>query len=98
MAFKLEAGSGPACLTCTLGSLEQCLWNWACVVFVDPVCSAPACYIPCLKDLGVTPAKRRKEVVKWLWLENPDRRAISEIGKSVSFINFFARSIRRSAI
>jgi hypothetical protein len=58
----------------------------------------PELYIPFLNDLGVTFAKRRKEVVKWLWLENPDRMAISEIGKSVSCINFFARSIRRSAI
>jgi hypothetical protein len=45
----------------------------------------PNLYIPFLNDFGVTFAKRRKEVVTGLWLANPDRRAISEIGKSGLF-------------
>jgi hypothetical protein len=48
--------------------------------------------------LGVAPASLRNAVVKWLWLENPERRAISEIGNSVSSSIFFALSIRRSAM
>ena len=51
-----------------------------------------------LKAFGVVSASLRKVVVKWLWLANPTRSAISAMGRSVSDYSFLDRSIRCSIV